>query len=59
MLIREVPSNHSQYEIVEDVVNYFSSVLTSEGTPWQIYRVYTPNDQPYTNSLILNNKVYV
>jgi len=59
MLIREVPSNHIQYEMIEDVVDYFSSVLTSEGTPWQIYRVYTPNDQPYTNSLILNNKVYV
>ena len=59
LLLRSVPSNHSQYNDIEEVAEYFSSILTSEGTPWEIYRVYTPNDQPYTNSLILNNKVFV
>tara|TARA_B100000401_G_scaffold62534_1_gene36927 strand:- start:107 stop:565 length:459 start_codon:yes stop_codon:yes gene_type:complete len=29
------------------------------GDAFEIFRVYTPNDQPYTNSLILNNKVFV
>ena len=59
MLIREVPASHSQYDEIEDVVDYFQNTLTSEGEPWEIFRVYTPSDQPYTNSLILNEKVFV
>jgi len=59
ILIREVPTSHSQYDEIEEIADYFSSVLTSEGTPWEVHRVYTPNDQPYTNSLILNDKVYI
>ena len=59
ILLREVSTSHSQYDEIEEVVDYFSSILTSEGTPWEIFRVYTPNDQPYTNSLILNDKVFV
>ena len=59
ILIREVPSSHPQYNMIEDVVDYFQSVPTSDGGLWEIFRVYTPNDQPYTNSLILNDKVFV
>ncbi len=59
VLIRSVPSNHSQYSMIEEVASYFESTLTSEGLPWQVYRVYTPSNQPYTNSLILNDKVFV
>ena len=59
LLIREVPISHSQYDEIEDVVDYFQSVPASDGISWEIFRVYTPNDQPYTNSLILNNKVFV
>ena len=59
VLIRRVPTSHSQYSMIEEVASYFSSTLTNEGIPWEVYRVYTPSDQPYTNSLILNNKVFV
>jgi len=59
LLIRSVPSNHSQYNEIEDVVSYFESILNSYGEPWEIFRVYTPNNQPYTNSLILNDKIFV
>jgi agmatine/peptidylarginine deiminase len=59
ILLREVPFSHPQYNIIEEVANYFASILTHEGLPWEIFRVYTPNNQPYTNSLILNNKVFV
>ena len=45
--------------MIEDVANYFASTTTETGDTWELYRVYTPNDQPYTNSLILNNKVFV
>ena len=59
ILLREVPVSHPQYNEIENVANYFSSILTSDGTAWEVFRVNTPNDQPYTNSLILNNKVFV
>tara|TARA_Y100001935_G_scaffold212457_1_gene182963 strand:- start:634 stop:1896 length:1263 start_codon:yes stop_codon:yes gene_type:complete len=59
VLIRSVPTWHDQYEMIEDVANYFASTTTDSGELWELYRVYTPNDQPYTNSLILNDKVFV
>ena len=59
LLIRSVPTNHPQYNEIENVVSYFQSIFNSYGEPWEIFRVYTPNDQPYTNSLILNDKVFV
>ena len=59
ILIREVPSTHSQYDEIEAVVDYFESQTSCYGTPYNVVRVYTPNNQPYTNSLILNNKVLV
>ena len=59
VLIRQVSTSHSQYDMIEDVADYFSSIESSDGTPWEVFRVYTPNDEPYTNSLILNNKIFV
>jgi agmatine/peptidylarginine deiminase len=59
LLIREVPASHSQYDEIESVVDYFEAQTSSYGTPYEIYRVYTPNDEPYTNSFILNDKVFV
>ncbi len=59
ILIREVPTSHSQYDEIEAAVDYFESQTSCYGAPYHVVRVYTPNDQPYTNSLILNNKVLV
>ena len=59
VLIREVPTTHAQYDEIEEVADYFASQTTSWGNNYQVFRVNTPNDQPYTNSLILNNHVYV
>ena len=59
MLIRSVPTSHPQYNEIEEVANYFEQVTSSSGEPLEIFRVYTPSDQPYTNSIILNNKVLV
>lgn len=59
VLIREVPSSHAQYDEIEDVANYFATTNCSWGYPYQVIRVYTPNNQPYTNSLILNDRVFV
>ena len=59
VLIREVQSSHAQYDEIEEVVDYFESIVNGYGEPWEFFRVYTPSNQPYTNSLILNNKVIV
>lgn len=57
ILIREVPPSHQQYEEIEATAAYYAEQTSSYGNNYQVYRVYTPNDQPYTNSLILNDKV--
>ncbi|HER45514.1 MAG TPA: peptidyl-arginine deiminase, partial [Thermoplasmatales archaeon] len=59
ILIREVPSSHSQYTLIEAAVDYFESQISCYETPYEVVRVYTPSNEPYTNSLILNNKVFV
>jgi agmatine/peptidylarginine deiminase len=59
VLIREVPESHPQYDEIEETAAYYASQLSAWGNPYQVYRVWTPNDQPYTNSLILNNRVFV
>jgi agmatine/peptidylarginine deiminase len=59
ILIREVPPSHPQYNQIEQTIQYFENQTSSYGTPYQVVRVNTPNNQPYTNSLILNNRVFV
>jgi agmatine deiminase len=59
VIIRSVSQSHAQYDEIEATANYFASQNSSYGYPYEVYRVYTPQDQPYTNSLILNNKVLV
>ncbi|MFQ6613281.1 MAG: agmatine deiminase family protein [Fidelibacterota bacterium] len=59
VLIRSVPESHSQYAEIEAVADYFATQNGPYGRPYTVVRVFTPNDEPYTNSLILNNKIYV
>lgn len=59
ILIRKVPASHPQYSQIESTANYFAAQVSSYGTPYRVYRVNTPNDEPYTNSYILNKKVLV
>ena len=59
IMIREVPSSHSQYYLIEQAVDYFESQPSCYGTNYEVPRVYNPNNQPYTNSLIVNDKVLV
>jgi hypothetical protein len=59
LLIREVPQNHAQYTEIEAAVDYFEMQTSCYDTPYDIVRVYTPNNEPYSNSLILNTKVFV
>jgi agmatine deiminase len=59
IVIGEVPSSHPRYWAYEQVAEYFSNQISAYGTPFQVFRVYTPNGQPYTNALILNHRVFV
>ena len=62
VLIGQVPASDYRYADFEYVANYFALQTTSWGDHFQVYRVYTPGDYPYTpytNSLILNKKVFV
>ncbi|HOH46798.1 MAG TPA: agmatine deiminase family protein, partial [Candidatus Cloacimonadota bacterium] len=59
ILIRSVPTSHAQYDEIESVASYFANQNCAWGYPYKVYRVYTPQNQPYTNSLILNKKVFV
>jgi len=59
ILIRSVPPSHSQYNLIEQAASYWASTTCSYGYNYEVYRVYTPTNQPYTNSLILNKKVLV
>jgi len=59
VLIREVPESHPQYDEIEATAAYYAEQPSGWGVPFEVYRVWTPNDEPYTNSLILNNRVFL
>ena len=62
IMLARVPESNPRYDYYEEVADYFASVNCSWGYPYKIYRVDIPGGNiisPYTNSLILNNKVLV
>ena len=66
ILLARVEATHAQYEKYESVAKYFENTNCCWGYPYQVYRVDVPTRSgnkniasPYTNSLILNNKVFV
>ena len=59
IMIIEVSSSHSNYDEIEDAVEYFENQTSCYGTPYRIERVYTHMSEPYINCLILNDKVLV
>ena len=62
ILIGQVPASDYRYDDYEAVANYFETTPSAYGYPYKVYRTYSPGTSPgtpYTNSLILNNKVLV
>jgi PKD repeat protein/agmatine/peptidylarginine deiminase len=59
ILIARVPLSNSQYSEYEAMATFFAGQTTSYGNTYQVYRVDENNSQPYTNSIILNDKVLV
>jgi len=59
ILLKKVNPNHPNYTLIENEASFWAGEICSFGYPFRVFRVRTPNDQPYTNSVILNNKVLV
>lgn len=59
VIVRSVPTSHAQYAAIEAVAAEFASKTSSWGTPYKVFRVYTPGNEPYSNSYILNKKIFV
>jgi len=62
VLVGQVPVTDWRYQDFEDAANHFATTTSSYGKPWEVHRIFTPGtspNTPYTNSLILNNKVFV
>jgi len=59
ILVRKVPASHPQYTEIEATANFYATQLSSYGTYYKVFRVNTPNNEPYTNSFILKDKVFV
>ena len=58
MVIQSSPA-HAHYDDFEEAAQYFENQTTCYGTAYNVVRVYTHLNEPYINSLILNNKVFV
>jgi agmatine/peptidylarginine deiminase len=59
ILIRKTLTSDPEYSALEAAATYWGSQTCSFGYNYKVFRVMTPQDQPYTNSVILNNKVLV
>ncbi len=59
ILIRKTLPTDPEYSALESAAAYWATQVSSYGYPYKVFRVMTPSDQPYSNSVILNNKVLV
>jgi PKD repeat protein/agmatine/peptidylarginine deiminase len=59
ILVGQVDTSDNRYADYEAAAAYFAGQDSGYGNKYQVYRVYTPNGEPYTNSLIMNKRVYV
>jgi agmatine deiminase len=64
ILVKEVPTDHPHYDALEASVEYLETLTNCYGRPYDIVRVFCGRlrrDEvaAYTNSLILNQKVFV
>lgn len=67
IIIAKIAQDQERYKYYEEVAEYFENTNCCWGYPYKVYRVEVPTQKgsftnfasPYTNSLILNNKVFV
>ncbi|HNQ68786.1 MAG TPA: agmatine deiminase family protein, partial [Bacteroidales bacterium] len=60
MLVARVPSSDYRYADFEAMADYWANQTSSYGNKYNVYRTdWVVNGNAYTNSLIMNNKVFV
>ncbi|MBN2227587.1 MAG: agmatine deiminase family protein [candidate division Zixibacteria bacterium] len=59
ILVKDVPTSSSSYALLNARADYLSQQVSAWGEPYTVVRVYCPYGTAYTNSLILNDKVFV
>ncbi len=59
IMVLQVPENNPMYMTLKAFVQKIEKLTTPWGTKYEVYRVKTSKKEPFTNSLILNKKVYV
>ena len=62
IIVARLPQNNPRYQYYEEVANQLANLKCAYGYNYRIYRVDEPGGYtiaPYTNSLILNNNVYI
>jgi len=64
ILVMRLPQDHSEYAIIEEIAQRLQGLTNSYGRPYKIIRIDTGRFKDesvaaYTNSLILNKKVFI
>ncbi len=59
VLVKQVSTGAYNYQWLEDRAELLSQTMSPWGKPYTVVRVYCPSGEAYTNSLILNKKVFV
>lgn len=62
IIVAKLPKSNSRYQYYEDVAKELANTTCAYGYKYKIYRVEEPGGTtiaPYTNSLIVNNNVYM
>ena len=59
VIVLQVPPGHPDYAALEATADLLADTQDPYGTNWQVFRVYSSGTEGYTNSLILNDRVYV
>lgn len=59
VMVLQVPPGHGDYANLEAAAAYLATVPNHYGTNWEVVRVYSSGTEGYTNSVILNDYVYV
>ncbi|MFH1687507.1 MAG: agmatine deiminase family protein [bacterium] len=59
ILVKDVPASSSSYALLNQRAEQLSQMMSPWGRPYKIVRVYCPTGTAYTNSIILNDKVFV
>ncbi|MBU1319661.1 MAG: agmatine deiminase family protein [candidate division Zixibacteria bacterium] len=59
ILVEDMPTGDPSHVLLDARAQWLSEQMSPWGEPYTIVRVYCPYPSAYTNSLILNNKVFV